>query len=218
MNGQPGDGSVPVRQNGNGRAGGGNGRMALSAWGEDGPDADGPFDDYALALNCGTGAGGFQSGNVCAKGGRQFVVSKVTRAGMVHGRAADESPNVPPVELGHVSEFTAAATPLSAAPLSEFAAKVQAIGYRLPGFGDNKVYLSHVYDAAHAEDPSLTMGDFKAKMKAANTAGLLKLSRADIPLNPAEEAKGEIDLGHGATAHFLLVRSDANRRQVARAR
>jgi hypothetical protein len=178
-------------------------------------DADG----YALALNCGTGAGGFQSGNTCAKGGRQFVVSKVTRAGMVHGRPVNESdPSLPPVELGHVSEFTAAETPLSASPLPEFAAKVQALGDKLPGFGDNKVYLSHVYEAAHAADPSLTVGEFKARMKAANTAGLLKLSRADLPLNPAEEARSEIELGHGATAHYLLVRSDPNRRQVARER
>jgi hypothetical protein len=139
---------------------------------------------------------------------------------MVHGRAVGEGPEVPPVELGHVSEFTAAETPLSKAPLPEFAARVQAIGDRLPGFGDNKVYLSHVYDAAHAEDPSLTMAEFKSRVKRANTESLFRqgLSRADLPLNPVEEARGEINLGHGATAHFLLVRSDANRRQVARAR
>jgi hypothetical protein len=120
--GPGGNGQQQPGANGNGNAD----RMrqlGLSAGGRWGDEADGPFDeggDYALALNCGTGAGGFRREIRVRKGGRQFVVSRVTRAGMVHGRGADESPDVPPVELGHASEFTAAGS-LADAPLPEFA-------------------------------------------------------------------------------------------------
>jgi hypothetical protein len=69
--GPGGNGQQQPGVNGNGNAD----RMrqlGLSAGGRWGDEADGPFDegaDYALALNCGTGAGGFHEGNTCAKGG-----------------------------------------------------------------------------------------------------------------------------------------------------
>jgi hypothetical protein len=230
--GGPGGGNGNGQANGNGRANGvpaGGGRMALSTGGW--PDGGGPFDeegDYALVLNCGTGAGGFVAGNVCAKGGRLFEVTKVTRAGMVHGRGADESPDMPSVELGHVSEFTAAGS-LADAPLPEFAAKVQALADGLPvGFGDNKVLIADAFKAAHAADPALTPAVFKARLKAANNAGHIELSRADltsrfhqddlrassINLAPGRAADAPDEVGGGGnTAEFIVVPSRA-RRQV----
>jgi hypothetical protein len=201
-------------------------QLGLSAGGRRGDEADGPFDDdgsaYALALNCGTGAGGFQGGNTCSRGGRQYVVSRVTRAGMVHGRAADESPDVPPVELGHASEFTAAGG-LADAPLPEFAARVQVMADNLgTGFGDNKVLVADAFEAARKEDAGLSLSEFKGKLKAAAHEGYIRLSRADLTsaFHPDDLRASSVNLapgraadaadevgGAGNTAELILVKS-----------
>jgi hypothetical protein len=183
-----------------------------------------------IALNCGTGAGGFKPGNRCQNAaGHKFVVSRVDRKGTLHGRGADESADAPPVPLGHVSEFAAAETPLSAAPLPEFAERVKAIADGLPErFGDDKVLIGDVYKAAKSEDSSLTPAEFKTKLRQANHEGLVELSRADLvsrfhpddikassvnlDLRRPATATGEV--GETNTAEFIRVRSDWSRRQV----
>ena len=75
-------------------------------------------------------------------------------------------------------------------------------------FGDNKVFVSHVWRQLHEEPgvPPLDLPAFKQRLVEANQAGLLTLSRADLVqvMDPADVRDSEIQYLN-ATFHFLLV-------------
>lgn len=82
------------------------------------------------------------------------------------------------------------------------------------GFGDNKVFVAHVWRTAQKQHPGLSLDAFKAGLLRLNQARLLNLSRADFvqAMNPEDVEESEIR--HlNATFHFIL--SPGERRQTA---
>jgi 2'-5' RNA ligase len=89
---------------------------------------------------------------------------------------------------------------LSSAPLPEFAARVQKLADEHPvGFGSNKVFIHHVHEASG--DP-MGLPDFKRRVKQANTAGLLKVSRLDMTdaVHPDDLYASDTNLAPGQDA------------------
>lgn len=105
----------------------------------------------------------------------------------------------------------AAGGPVSGLSDAEFAKKVQATAdNHTHGFGDNKVYISDVYDKLKAEDPSLTREGFHKRLVDAARSGGLNLSRADlVQIMPADKVRdSEVERVPGsstATSHFILA-------------
>lgn len=73
------------------------------------------------------------------------------------------------------------------------------------GFGDNKVFISHVYETMKKKHPGLTMDEFKAGLVEANGRKLLTLSRADLvqAMNLEDVEASEIKHLNGRF-HFIL--------------
>ena len=97
--------------------------------------------------------------------------------------------------------------------LAAFARTVRAAARLSPTgrFGENKVFISHVWRELQAETPFAPLGldGFKAKLLDANRERLLTLSRADLVqmMDPADVRESET--GHGTGAfHFVLVEGD----------
>jgi hypothetical protein len=69
-------------------------------------------------------------------------------------------------------------------------------------FGDEKVFISHVHRAL--DDRSLSLEAFKERLVAAQRAGLLELSRADLvgAMPEIDVRASEID-SLGAAFHFI---------------
>jgi hypothetical protein len=78
-------------------------------------------------------------------------------------------------------------------------------------FGDNKVFISHVWKQLRSEPrfAPLGLGGFKQKLVEANRANLLTLSRADLVqlMDPTDVRESEITY-LTATFHFILVEKD----------
>lgn len=80
------------------------------------------------------------------------------------------------------------------------------------GFGDNKVFINHVYREMARKYPGLTLAEFKQRLVEANAAGLLTLSRADLPvvMNVGDVEDSETrhstgaDLSGRGQFHFIL--------------
>ena len=75
-------------------------------------------------------------------------------------------------------------------------------------FGDNKVFVVHVYRALH-EDPAIAalgLDGFKQRLAEANNARRLDLSRADMveAMDPNDVALSEVTY-HGALFHFVRI-------------
>ena len=97
-------------------------------------------------------------------------------------------------------------------PLPDFAKEVQSLADAHPvGFGDNKVFIHHVYDEMKKVHPDMTLEDFKGKLKQANQARLLNLSRADLvqAMHPEDVAASHTQIGHDdkAAANFILAKN-----------
>jgi hypothetical protein len=94
--------------------------------------------------------------------------------------------------------------------LADFASRVRAVaGASETGrFGDNKVFISHVWRALQNENdfPDMTESEFKTHLTEANHAGLLSLSRADLVevMAPADVEASEARYLH-AVFHFIQV-------------
>ena len=94
--------------------------------------------------------------------------------------------------------------------LPAFAATVQAVARDCPTgrFGDNKVFINHLWRHLRDEPsfPALDLPTFKEKLVAANSAGLLTLSRADLVqvMDPADVQESETRYLNGEF-HFVLV-------------
>lgn len=94
--------------------------------------------------------------------------------------------------------------------LTDFANTVKSAARKCPTgrFGDNKVFISHVWDQLR-DEPRFTplgLGGFKAKLVEANRADLLTLSRADLVqlMDPADVRESETTY-LTATFHFILI-------------
>ena len=73
-------------------------------------------------------------------------------------------------------------------------------------FGENKVFIGPVYDAAKRNDPSLTREQFNKSLVDANRDGRLTLARADLisAMNPQMVRSSEISLSN-STFHFIRL-------------
>jgi hypothetical protein len=94
--------------------------------------------------------------------------------------------------------------------LAAFAHTVKAAGRDCPSgrFGDNKVFISHLWRYLRDEPgmPRLDLPAFKRRLAEANAAGLLTLSRADLVqvMDPADVTESETPYLN-AVFHFVLV-------------
>lgn len=97
--------------------------------------------------------------------------------------------------------------------LATFAVTVRAGALRCPSgrFGDNKVFISHVWSCLREETPfrHFDLESFKENLLKAHLAGLLQLERADLvqAMEPADVRESEIAYLN-ATFHFVLVERD----------
>ncbi len=78
-------------------------------------------------------------------------------------------------------------------------------------FGDNKVFISHVWRRLRDEPgvPAMDLPAFKGRLTEANNARLLTLSRADLPqlLDSADVQESETRYLN-AEFHFVLVEKE----------
>lgn len=99
-------------------------------------------------------------------------------------------------------------TPILLLPNADLAAKVKATAAAQEhGFGDNKVFISDVFDALKKEDPSLDEGEFKRRLIDLNRGDHLDLSRADLVqvMHPDDVKRSEVS---HLNASFHLIRTD----------
>jgi hypothetical protein len=95
-----------------------------------------------------------------------------------------------------------------AADLARFARRVldAARRARTGRFGAHKVFISHVWRVLAEEQPSTQppLDAFKRRLAAANQAGLLALSRADLveAMDPRDVSESEV-ADFGSTFHFV---------------
>ena len=94
--------------------------------------------------------------------------------------------------------------------LEEFARRVVQAARTSPTgwFGDNKVFIAHVWRALH-DDPAfqeMDLSAFKRRLTEANHARLLDLSRADLveAMDP-DDVRGSETLHLGASFHFIRL-------------
>ena len=75
-------------------------------------------------------------------------------------------------------------------------------------FGENKVFISRIWQQLHAQPPfrEMQIDDFKARLAEANHRGLLELSQADLveAMPPGEVAESETRY-HNAIYHFVRI-------------
>jgi hypothetical protein len=94
--------------------------------------------------------------------------------------------------------------------LPAFAHTVRTAARHCPSgrFGDNKVFINHLWRSLQSEPglPRLGLPEFKQKLVEANAAGLLTLSRADLvqEMDPADVAESETPYLNGVF-HFVLT-------------
>ncbi|RYZ16958.1 MAG: hypothetical protein EOO70_03205, partial [Myxococcaceae bacterium] len=100
------------------------------------------------------------------------------------------------------------ATPVEGLPAdaASFAKRVLKVARALPTgrFGDDKVFISHVWKALQPEWTSREA--FDTALLEANRKRHLSLTRADLVsvMNPADVAESEVRF-YGATFHFVVV-------------
>jgi hypothetical protein len=96
------------------------------------------------------------------------------------------------------------------ADLPAFAATVQALARTAPigRWGENKVFINHVWHAFRAEPnfPRMDLAAFKERLVEAHRHGLLRLERADLveAMNPDDVRASETPY-LTATYHFILI-------------
>jgi hypothetical protein len=94
--------------------------------------------------------------------------------------------------------------------LSQFADQVLAAARSTHSgrFGDNKVFISHVWRRLQEDSgmSALSLDAFKQRLAEANQARLLDLARADLveAMDPEDVRSSELSY-HGATFHFVRI-------------
>jgi hypothetical protein len=122
----------------------------------------------------------------------------------------EESGRAPiePVEISYQPPSRSPA--LSVLELPSFAEHVKSAARDCPTgrFGDNKVFIAHVWRALQADPAFGTMelADFKERLAEANNARLLDLSRADLvqAMDPEDVRQSEVQYLN-ATFHFVRI-------------
>jgi hypothetical protein len=111
---------------------------------------------------------------------------------------------------------TPAASPPALAPdaapldLADFARRVQSAARACPTgrYGDNKVFIAHVWKALEGEPEfrGMDLDGFKHRLAEANNARLLDLSRADLvqAMDPDDVQSSEVEYLN-ATFHFIRI-------------
>ena len=118
------------------------------------------------------------------------------------------------MEASQPGDSTATAPPSSPPlDLAQFARAVLAAARRCQSgrYGDNKVFIAHVWTALQ-HDPGfdgMDLAAFKTRLAEANNARLLDLSRADLvqAMNPEDVQRSEVSYMN-ATFHFIRVESE----------
>lgn len=119
--------------------------------------------------------------------------------------ASDDQPEV--------TSATAESSESGAFDLAAFAATVRAAARDCPTgrFGDNKVFINHVWRHLRNERsfPALDLTAFKDHLAEANHAGLLRLERADLvqAMDPGDVRESETSYLN-AIFHFVLLERD----------
>ena len=129
------------------------------------------------------------------------------------GRRAPSPPPQPSAQQPRLVE-TSRAEPVGAEfDLPAFAQTVKAAVRDCPTgrFGDNKVFISHVWRRLRDEPgfPAMDLPAFKQRLTEANNARLLTLSRADLVqvMDPTDVRESETrDLN--AAFHFVLLEKE----------
>jgi hypothetical protein len=109
-----------------------------------------------------------------------------------------------------LDEPRAAAPPAPPFDLAAFAERVRAAARasETGRFGDNKVFISHVWRKLRGDDAfaGVSEADFKTRLTEANHRGLLSLSRADLVevMNPDDVRASETPYLH-TSFHFVQV-------------
>ncbi len=107
------------------------------------------------------------------------------------------------------------AAPAAPADLPTFAKDVADVAAQTKtgGFGENKVFISHVFREMQKKQPGLTAEEFKGRLLEAQQAGLIQLSRADLvgAMNAADVAESSARRGEG---EFHFVQSPGQREQT----
>lgn len=140
--------------------------------------------------------------------GGEKVTAKKPRATK---RGATNGPEGTPVASGTKVQGEVGPKSVSVSGLSdaEFAKTVQsAADAQTHGFGDNKVFISDVYDSLKKQDPSLTEAEFKKRLMAAHNADQMDLSRADLvqEMDPDRVARSLVQHPAGrGEFHFIRV-------------
>ncbi len=134
---------------------------------------------------------------VRAVGARRHDVEELRAAALRHW-IEEESHGAPPPE------------PPPSLDLEGFARRVLAAAHSSPSgrFGDNKVFIAHVWRAV-CDDPAfqgMNLDQFKERLTEANHARLLDLSRADLveAMDPEDVRTSEARY-LGATFHFVRI-------------
>ncbi len=94
---------------------------------------------------------------------------------------------------------------IASLPDAEFAKKTQKLADEHPvGWGNDMVFIHHVYDALKAEDPSLTREQFNDKLRKSAQTGALRLEPLDMPqvAHPDDVRDAEVHRA-GAAFHFI---------------
>jgi hypothetical protein len=118
----------------------------------------------------------------------------------------------------HPHHLEEATSPPAFLDLAMFARRVQDVARSCPAgrFGDNKVFVSHVWRALEKEPEFHDMGldAFKHRLAEANNARLLDLGRADLvqAMDPHEVQLSEVSY-LSATFHFIRVEQEKDSRQ-----
>jgi len=105
-----------------------------------------------------------------------------------------------------------APTPVASMSPKEFADAVHQIANaETRGYGNNKVFISDVFDGLKKRDPSLTLGEFKRRLLDAHgdrDLGLT-LSRADLAqvMHPDDVSRSEIVHPHFSGVNFHFVQT-----------
>lgn len=139
------------------------------------------------------------------------------------GAAPAPAPQAPPKTSDAQVTQAAAANPVVAAAVAgrsmpsdpqEFAREAQSIAdaTMTGGFGENKVFISHVYRNAKKKHPGLTWEEFRDGLLRANSQRLVSLSRADLveAMDPNDVSQSVIALpgasewSNRAEFHFVL--------------
>lgn len=130
-------------------------------------------------------------------------LDRVSRQGLQQSTAQPE----------HPAPLPGAQPPVA---LPDFAKDVSqvAANTKTGGFGDNKVFINHVYREMAKKYPGLTLPEFKDRLLEANAAGLLTLSRADLVQVMNQEDVEESQTFHpSGRGEFNFILSPGEREQ-----